>query len=203
VTIKEESILKQFGEQVAAMLAREDQREKDKRREDALRATLRKADEARWDALDARLDRVQASVEDVSRDLAASLDTRVSDASKLRQQSDEIVARMQREAEVVALRLHAETESVAAKLGDVTIKTADILKTRQERQIIGRFFSRGMRIFLFLVVVVLLSALAFALFEKRDELAGHIATGIAAMGAAVAIVYALRGGKNNQASKEN
>ena len=203
VTTEESDVLNALVTQMAAMVARETQRASDKVREDELRSTLRKADEKRWDTLDLRLDRVQASVENVSRELSTSMDTRLADARTLHTQSDEIVARMNEEAEKVAARLHAETEgvaarlhaeteSVAASLGDVTVQTAAILKERADKQVVGRFLGKSTRGVLSVLAVGLFAALAFAFFEHRADIATDIATGLLAMGAVATIVYALR-----------
>jgi seryl-tRNA synthetase len=191
MTGAESHTLNGFGAQIAALLAREEQRALDKIREDELRATLRKADEKRWDALDFRLDRVQASVENVSRDLAESLETRVSDAQTLRQQSDEVVARIDAQAEKVAAELDAQTQSVASDLARATLQTAAILKEREDGQVVKRFLSQTTRTIIAILAVVLFAGLAFALFEHRDDISGDIATGIAAMAAVVALVLTL------------
>ena len=192
MTGAESHTLNGFGAQIAALLAREEQRSIDKRAEDELRAEIRKGDVDRWNKLDARLDRVQASVDDVRHDLAESLDTRVADAQALRKQSDEIVARMDRKAAAVAATLDEQTKCVASDLARATLQTAEVLKEREDKQVIKRFFSRSVRTVVAAVAVVLLSALAFALLEHRDDIATDIATGIAAMGAVLAIVYASR-----------
>jgi seryl-tRNA synthetase len=191
MTGEESHTLNGFGAQIAALLAREKQRAIDKEREDELRATIRKADEKRWDALDHRLDRVQASVEDVSRDLAKSLDTRVSDASKLRQQSDDLLARMDEKAEKVAADLDAKTQHVAADLAQATLVTAAVLKKREDGRVVRRFLGTTTRTVIAIVVVLTFMALALALFEHRDDISGDIAIGLGAMTGVVALVLTL------------
>ena len=191
MTNGEAQILSDLAVQLAALVSREEQRVSDRADDRELRAQLRASDNEWRQSTSARIDRVQTSVEGLSRNLAASMDTRVSDAKDLRQQSDDIVARMNAQAEEVAARLHAETEDVAAKLGGVTLQTAEILKGREDRKVVSRFFSRGVRIALAFIAVAMFTGLAFALFEHRNDISGDIATGIAAMAAAVAIVLAL------------
>jgi hypothetical protein len=193
VTTQEFDALNDLVAQMSAMVAREDQRSRDKVAENELRATIRKADEKRLDGIDFRLDRVQASIEEVSRNLDATLNARVSDAAALRRQSDEIVARIDRTAEKAAADLLTTTETVAEKVAILAVDTAAILKEREDGVVVKKALSNATWTIIAFSAIALFAVLAFAVFEQRDDLARDIGTGIAAMAAVVGIVvYATR-----------
>ena len=178
MTREEASIITELCEQMAAMVAREEQREKDRATERAIRKTLRAADEKRWDQLDFRLDRVQANVEDVRHDLVKVLEQRATDCVDLQSQTDEVVARMKSEAEEVAAKLRVDTAGIAS-----------LLKAREDKQTVHRFLGSTTRTVVMVVIIVLLTGLAYALFEHRDDISGDLATGLASTVAVSMLVW--------------
>jgi exonuclease V gamma subunit len=192
MTIKEEEALDKIARVVADMVAREDQRIKDKIREDTLRATVRNLDDHWRSDITDRIDRVQTSVQKVSDDLADSLLARISDSDKLRQQSDDIVSKMDAHAKQVAADLDEKRQSIAADLAVTAVQTADVLKKRQEGQVVRRFFGKYTKALVIIIVCLMLAALSYSLLAGRHDNASDLALGLTSVVGASALIIGLQ-----------
>jgi hypothetical protein len=191
MTGNEAEILTNLTAQMAAMVAREKQRELDRATEHDLRVTLRKQDE-RWrdDTVD-RIDRVQRDLGKLQASvmgLMKAVDNRVTETA------NRVAAEVHADAAKTAQALHEETTKTAVELKAATAALADMKKAADDRQfestVRRRLFSTGTRSVIAILAVILFMGLAFALFEHRDDIVGDIAIGIGAFCGVVAVIYA-------------
>jgi hypothetical protein len=192
VSVEESNALNDLVKQMTAMVAREEQRERDRAVEHELRITLRKQDDEWRKGTVARIDRVQrdlGSLQTSVMTLMKAVDNRVTETA------NRVAKEVREDAEKTAKSLHAETLETATELKKATTALAKMRKEADDRRFESRVKVRLLgttaRTLVAIAIVVLLASLAFALLEHRHDISGDIAIGLAAAVGVAGLVYNL------------
>lgn len=192
VSVEESDILNDLVRQMAAMVAREDQRREDRIKSDQLRAQLRKADEKRWDGMEERQNRIQADVTNLRAQLETLprlVDSRVQEAAErttdiAKQQAAAVAAKT----EQVADDLRRTAEDTAEKLKTATAMVAKVKANDDRAAGERRALSAGTKSVVSLLLCAAIVIAAVVVFTDRDSTAQSLLILAAVCSPAVAVI---------------
>jgi len=192
VSVEESDILNDLVRQMAAMVAREDQRREDRIKSDQLRAQLRKADEKRWDGMEERQNRIQADVTNLRAQLETLprlVDSRVQEAAErttdiAKQQAAAVAAKT----EQVADDLRRTAEDTAEKLKTATAMVAKAKANDDRAAGERRALSAGTKSVVSLLLCAAIVIAAVVVFTDRDSTAQSLLILAAVCSPAVAVI---------------